>query len=97
MTKEERKLEEKKLKYYEKLGALKFQKVVLKVEEIKFKTLKKFFPNFIVYFDKYCDIKKKFLLKKAKSKSEKKSIIQSVKITKLAMRKELNTEKINYY
>ena len=36
----------KKIALCDKLGAAKFQKVVLKVEELKFKILKNIFPNF---------------------------------------------------
>lgn len=56
------------LKDYEKLGALKFQDVVFKVEKIKFKVLKKVCPNFITYFDKYIDWKKNKKIKSTKRK-----------------------------
>ena len=42
----EREKEKKQLKKYKRLGAEEFQKVVLKVEELKFKILKTCFPNF---------------------------------------------------
>lgn len=84
-------------KLYEKLGALKFQKVVFKVEEIKFKIIKKLFPNFIKYFDKYCDFKQKQALKRAKTDKEKEKIKRNVKFSKLAMRKELNFERNRNY
>ena len=87
----------KKIKLYEKLGAVKFQKIVFKIEEIKFKLIKKIFPNFIKHFDKYCDFKKKRALKKAKTEIEKKRVIENTKIAKMAMRKELNTEKNRNY
>lgn len=87
----------KKLKHYERLGAVKFQKVVFKVEELKFKVIKKSFPNFIHYFDKYMDWKKRAALKRAKTEEEQKQIKDSFKLAKLAMRKELNEEKNRNY
>ena len=36
----------KKIALCEKLGATKFQKVVFKVEELKYKFIKKFLPNY---------------------------------------------------
>ena len=97
MDKIDREKRKKKLKVYEKLGALKFQKVVFKVEELKFKILKKCCPNFIRYFDKYMDWKKKNLLKHAKTEEEIKQIKDEVKIAKMAMRKEWNEEKNRNY
>lgn len=92
----ERSLKEKE-KLYEKLGALKFQKVVFKVEEMKFKIIKKLFPNFIKYFDKYCNFKQKRMLKKAKTDKEKEQIKRNIKFSKMAMRKELIFEKNRNY
>lgn len=97
MEKDERKSLDRKIKLYEKLGAVKFQKVVFKVEEIKFKLIKKLFPNFITHFDKYCDFKKRRALKKAKSPEERKRIIEETKLSKMAMRKEMNQEKNRNY
>ena len=93
----EREEYKKKLKRYEKLGALKFQKVVFLVEQAKFKIIKKCFPNFIHHFDKYCDWKKKTALKRAKTEKEQKQIIENTKLAKMAMRKELNEEKNRNY
>lgn len=97
MDKKEKEQYEKKLKRFERLGALKFQKVVFKVEELKFRFLKKCFPNFIYYFDKYCDWKQKGAIKRAKSEEEIKAIRNKIKIAKMAMRKELNQEKNRNY
>ena len=97
MERTEREAYKKELKKYERLGAIKFQKVVLKVEETKFKLLKKFFPNFIHTFDKYCDWKQKRALKRAKTDEERKEIKANMKLAKMAMRKEWNEEKNRNY
>lgn len=62
--KEERAKYRKEMKTYEKLGALKFQKVVFSIEKLKFKILKKVSPNFITYFDKYINWQKRRKIKK---------------------------------
>lgn len=87
----------KKIKLYKMLGAEAFQKVVFGVERLKFKFIKKFCPNFINYFDKYCDYRQKKELKKAKTEKERQAIKRSIKFSKMAMRKELNTEKNRNY
>lgn len=56
--KEERQKYKAKMKIYEKRGALFFQKVVFKVEKLKFLILKNMFPNFLNYYEKYIDRKK---------------------------------------
>ena len=55
MTREEKEMYNKKIKLYERLGAEKFQDLVFVVEKIKFKIIKKFFPNIEKWFDKRCD------------------------------------------
>lgn len=97
MKRNEKEEYKRKLKLYERLGALRFQKVVLKVEEIKFKIIKKCFPNFIYHFDKYCDRQQRRALKRAKSEDEIKEIRNRTKLAKMAMRKELNEEKNRNY
>lgn len=97
MKRNEKEEYKRKLKLYERLGALRFQKVVLKVEEIKFKVIKKFFPNIIPKFDKYCDWRQKRAIKRAKSEEEIKRIRNHTKLAKMAMRKELNEEKNRNY
>ncbi|MBP5678657.1 MAG: hypothetical protein J6X28_02365 [Bacilli bacterium] len=89
--------EKQKLKRYERLGALKFQKLVFLVEKGKFLILKKCFPNFIHHYDKYCDWQKKRALKRAKTEEERKAIIENTKLAKMAMRKELTEEKNRNY
>ena len=95
--KEEREKEKKQLQRYKRLGASEFQKIVLKVEEYKFKILKTCFPNFIHIFDKYCDWKQKIALKNAKTEEEKNKIRENTKLAKMAMRKEWNQEKNRNY
>lgn len=97
MNKEERKKYDQKIQLYEKLGAVKFQKVVFKVEALKFKILKKICPNFIKYFDKFTDFRLKRSLKKANSEKERKIMIEKSKFTKMAARKEFYQEKNSNY
>ena len=97
MKKEERDYYNKKIKLYEMLGAEKFQKIVLKVEELKFKIIKKFFPNFIDSYDRYCDTEEEKQLSKATTEEERKKIRKEFKMLKLAMRKEMNQEKNRNY
>lgn len=75
--KEKRQEYKDKMKRYEKYGALKFQKIVFKVEEWKFKILKAFFPNFINYFDKYIDKKKNEKIKRIRKKVSRKDKIKN--------------------
>lgn len=72
----ERAKQKEELKKYEKYGALKFQQVVFKVEEIKFKVLKKLCPNFIKYFDKYIDWKKRKKIKKIRKNATRRDRIE---------------------
>ena len=97
MEKSERELYKKKIKRYERLGATKFQKVVFQVEKLKFKVIKKCFPNFIKYFDKYADWRQRKAIKQAKSEEEIKQIKENVKLSKMAIRKEMNLEKNRNY
>ena len=98
MTREEKEMYNKKIKLYERLGAEKFQDLVFVVEKIKFKIIKKFFPNIEKWFDKRCDKQQKKLLSKAKTEEEKKEIIRNTKFRKMALRKELKQEKnVNYH
>ena len=98
MTREEKERYNKKIKLYEHLGAEKFQDVVFAVEKLKFKIIKKCFPNFVKWFDKRCDKQQKKMLAKAKTEEERKEIIRNTNFQKMALRKELNQEKnINYH
>ncbi len=87
----------KAMKRYEQLGAVRFQKVVFAVERIKFKVIKKLFPNFIMHYDRICDRKKRRLLRKSKTEQERRQIIQDTQFEKMAMRKELNQEQNRNY
>lgn len=74
--KEERQKYKDKMKIYEKRGALSFQKVVFKVEELKFIILKNIFPNFLNYYEKYLDRKKNKRIKSIKRKACKRDKIE---------------------
>lgn len=87
----------KKIKLCEKLGATKFQKVVFKVEELKYKFIKKFIPKYIEWYDKICDRKRKKELKKAKTPEEREHIIDHYRRQKMLMRKEFNREENRNY
>ena len=97
MTREEKEKYNRKIRLYERLGAEKFQNVVFAVEKLKFKIIKKCFPNFIKWFDRRCDKQQKKLLAKAKSESEKNEIKRNIKFQKMAIRKEMNQEKNRNY
>lgn len=81
-----------KIELYEKLGALKFQGIVFKVENIKFKVLKTICPNFLKYHDKYIDWQKKKALKKLHSESSKAQVIDQANWQKKIMHKEFHRE-----
>ena len=87
----------KKIERCEKLGANKFQKVVFKVEGLKYKILKKCFPNFIERYDKVCDKKRDKALKKVTTEEERKKISNYYRRQKLIMRKEINREQNRNY
>lgn len=87
----------KKIKRCEQLGADKFQKVVFKVEGLKYKIIKKCFPNFIKNYDKSCDKKRDKALKKAKTEEERKTIINYYRNQKMMVRKEMNREQNRNY
>ena len=97
MTKQEKEQLNKKIRFHEKLGAAKFQKIVFIVEKYKFKLIKSCFPNFIKYYDKYCDYNLEKSLKYAKSDAEIEKLKRDTKFAKMAMRKELNQEKNRNY
>lgn len=78
-----------KLKIYRILGAEKFQKVVFKAEDIKFKIIDKFFPNIINWYDKYCDKIYSIKIKLTKDNKNKIELAEKCKMEKLAIRKEM--------
>ena len=94
LTKEEY---QKRINRCKKLGAEWFQEIVFKVENLKFKVLKKYFPNCTERYDKKCDRKCKKELKKAKSEEERKLIIFHYRELKMLFRKEINTEQNRNY
>ena len=87
----------KKQELYKKLGAEKFQKVVFAVENLKYKLLKKFWPNFIDFYDKQCDKKRDKELKKEKYPKKRREIIERYRYEKMAIRKEMNREQNRNY
>ena len=88
---------QKELRKYERLGALQFKKLVFLVEKVKFKVLKKVFPNFIYRIEKLFDFRQKRFLKRAKTEEEKNAIREHFKLAKMEMRKEWNREKSRNY
>lgn len=87
----------KKQELCKKLGAEKFQKVVFKVEDLKYKFLKKMCPNFLEFYDKRCDKARNKKLKKTTTEEEQRTIIEQFRNQKLAIRKELNREQNRNY
>ena len=88
---------EENLKLYEKLGAVQFQKVVFKVEKLKYKLLKKLVPNHIYYYDKHIDKITKRKLKKVNTETEKKEIIYKANVDKMKERKDFYQEQNRNY
>lgn len=87
----------KKIKLCKRLGAERFQKIVFAVEKIKFKVIKKCFPNYLKNYEAYCDKRCKKDLKKARNEKEREAIITHYREQKLLNRKEINTEKNRNY
>lgn len=87
----------KKIEICKNLGAEKFQKVVFKVEEIKYKTMKKICPNFIKLYDKINERNKNKFLKKAKDEETRQKISDYYLKEKLLTRKEFYKEKNRNY
>lgn len=88
---------QKRTKICEQLGALKFQKVVFKVEKIKYDILQKVCPNFIKYYEKLSDKIVKRKLKKYHSEPRKKEILENHRLNKMLMRKEINRKQNRNY
>lgn len=68
-----------KKKIYEKLGAVWFQKVVFKVEDLKFKLIDKFFSNLGDWYCDKCDKKANKLCAKALDEEEKRELDLNIK------------------
>ncbi len=89
-----------KIKLYERLGAKQFQKIVLKLEEIKFKVEKILFPNNKLYkiTEKRLEKKKQKELKRAKNEEQQKEILNIYKYRKLKIKRQLaNCQNDNYH
>lgn len=91
------KIYKRKKELHEKLGALGFREIVLKLERLKFKVMKKICPNFVVYYEKWCDFNTKRMIGKAKSSEEAELIELVNKISKLKTKKEWNKEENRNY
>ncbi|MDO4995950.1 MAG: hypothetical protein Q4E69_02105 [Bacilli bacterium] len=88
----------KKIRTCEKLGAKKFQKVVFKVEDIKWKVVKKLIPNYISFGDKLIEKSRDKKIKRAKNEEEISAIKRNAALQKMALRKEYNNkENMNYH
>lgn len=87
-----------KIELYKLLGAEIFQKIVFKVEEIKYFFIEKFLPNIDKWYYKKCDnIRDKKLLKTT-TEEERKKIIEKCRSDKLKFKKELvRKENRNYH
>lgn len=87
----------KKVKICEYLGANKFQKLVFKTEELKYKIIKKFFPKYIEWCDKLYDRSRDKELQKATTPEQHKRIIDYYRKQKMIMRKEFHREQNRNY
>ena len=76
-------------KICEKLGANQFQKIVFKVEDIKFKAIDKFFPNIDTWYSKRCDRRANKLCLRAKNEEEKKAIRLKYNYKKMLFKREV--------
>ena len=74
----------KKIELCKKLGADKFQKVVFKAEELKFKFIRRFIPRYIEHMDKLYDWIGKKELESSKKSLKKYNKIKEDTIKKLS-------------
>lgn len=95
MNKSNKNLDKKEL--YKKLGALQFQKIVLKAEKFKFQIIDKFFPNLASKYDCWCDKRANKLCSKALTENEKQAIHFQYNNKKMAFRRELIEKKNRNY
>lgn len=86
-----------KEKLYEMLGASWFQKVVFKVEDLKFKFIDRFCPNIDSWYCNYCDKKVKKICLKLDTEEEKEKIRLKYNFKKMAFKKELREKKNRNY
>lgn len=87
----------KKLKMYEKFGALWFQKVVFKVEDLKFKLIDKFCPNIDEWYSSRCDKKVNELCLKVKTEEERNAIRFEYNCKKMRFKREIIEKKNRNY
>ena len=89
---------DRRVKICELLGANKFQKIVFRVENLKYKTIRKFFPNYLSYIDKYYDKRKNRLIENVNSSEQIKEIEKRIQLQKMLARKEFNySQNRNYH
>ena len=96
-AKEEREELKKKIALCDKLGAKKFQKVVLKAEDLKFRFLKDIFPSLPEKYEKYLRRKRDKALSKATTEEEKEKIVGEYHKLLLEWKKEIKREKNRNY
>lgn len=87
----------KKRKIYEKLGAVWFQKVVFKVEDLKYKFIDKFCPNINIWYNEKCEKKANELCSKTNDELEKKQIRFNYNCKKMRFRQEILEKKNRNY
>lgn len=88
---------DKMMKLYYYLGAEWFQKVVFKVEDIKYKIIDKFFPNISNLYEKLCNKRYLNIINK-NTKIDKDALLNKFQKEKLEFRKELaNRKNRNYH
>lgn len=86
-----------KKKLYEKFGAVWFQKVVFKVEDLKFKLIDKFCPNIGEWYSKKCDCKVRKLCSKTFDEEKRKEIRREYNYRKMRFKRELVEKKNRNY
>ena len=86
-----------KEKLYRLFGASWFQKVVLKVEDLKFKFIDRFCPNIDKWYCNYCDKRVHKLCLKVDSKEEQERIRLNYNFKKMSFKKELRDKKNRNY
>lgn len=79
--------QETKMKIYRFFGAEIFQKVVFKVEELKYLVIDKFFPNINDWYEKVCDKRYNKIIKKQNLESNEK-LLKYFQNEKMKFRKE---------
>ena len=87
----------KKKVIYEKLGALWFQKVVFKVEDLKFKFIDKFCPNIGEWYSSRCDKKANELCLKEVDEEKRNAIRFEYNCKKMRFKRELIEKKNRNY